>query len=111
MGNVKLMLADNGGARVSQQLIVVEQATSDGVLNGSHTNHRRVLVNTFVYLLKRLTAEQLKLLALEVLVGGDVVKRTYLALYSYSFHKSSFRAKVMLFIHTAKEIAENYVLL
>jgi hypothetical protein len=100
----------------------MEQTSCDGVLNGSHANHRRVLVDAFVNLLKRLAAEQLQLLALEILVGGDVVKRAYLALYGYSFHTvydniatlgsvAYYGAKLVLLGFMAKQIAGNYVLL
>ena len=97
MGDVELMLDYDGGARVAQQLVVVEQATGDGVLDGGHCNHGRVLANALVNLFKRLAAEQLQLLALEVLVGGDVVKRTDLALYGYSFHNLCLRCKISAF--------------
>ena len=86
MGDVQLMLAHNGGARIAQQLVVVQQRTGYGVLNGRHAYHRGVLLQALKHLLKRGAALQLYLLALEVEVGGYVVKRARQSLYRYSLH-------------------------
>jgi hypothetical protein len=86
VSDVQLMLAHHGGATVAQQLVVVKQAACNGILNGRHANDRRVLGNALVDLLKRLATDELQLLTLKILMGGNVVKRPYLALYCYSLH-------------------------
>ena len=73
-------------ARLSEQVIVVEQRPCDGVLYCQHGYNRRITLYTFEHLLEGVTANQLYLLALIILVGCDVVERPYLSLYCNSLH-------------------------
>jgi hypothetical protein len=86
VGDVQLMLANHCRATISQQLIVVEQRTSNGVLNGEHTDGRRILLDVCKHLFKGTAADQLNLFSLEIQVRRNVVERPYQSLYSYSLH-------------------------
>jgi hypothetical protein len=80
------MLSHYRGAAVAQQLIVVQQRSGNGILNGGHAYDGWILLYAGIHLLEGLTAYQLQLLALEILMGCNVVKRPYLSLYGYSLH-------------------------
>jgi hypothetical protein len=84
--DVKFMLSYHCGAAFAQQLIVVQQRAGNGILYGSHGNHCGILTQLLVDLFEGLAADELQLLALKILVGGNVVKRPYLALYGHSLH-------------------------
>ena len=86
MLDVELMLAHDGCAGVAQQLVVAEQRSRNGILDGSHANDRRVTLDLLVDLLEGGTADNLYLLVLEILMGRDVVERPQFALYCYPFH-------------------------
>ena len=86
MGDVQFVLANHRCARIAQQFVVVEQRTGNGVLDGGHSDDRRVLLDGLVDLLERRTTDELQLVVLEILVGGYVVETSDLALYGYSFH-------------------------
>ena len=86
MLDVELMLTNNSCARVAKQLVVAEQRARNGILDGSHTNDRRVTLDLLVDLLEGRTADNLYLLVLEILMGRDVVERPQFALYCYPFH-------------------------
>ena len=84
--NVELVLTHDRRSRVAQQLIVVEQRASDGVFDGRQSDDRRVALDLLIHLLKRRAADELHLLAAEVLSGRNVVERPQFALYCNSFH-------------------------
>ena len=86
VADVQLVLAHHAAARVTEQLIVMEQAAGYGVLNGYHADERGVLAHLAEHLLERGAAYQLYLLVLKVQVGGYVVERPCESLYGYSFH-------------------------
>ena len=86
MLDVKLMLAHHSSTRIAQQLIVVQQTSGYRIFYRRHAYHGRVASHILVHLLEGGTANKLYLLAFEVLMGGDVVKRAVEALYSYSLH-------------------------
>lgn len=86
VSDVQLMLADNRRAGIAQQLVVVQQGACNSVLDGGHRDNRRILPHAVVDLLERLTADELQLLAAEILMGCDVVERARLSLYGYSLH-------------------------
>ena len=86
MGDVQLMLAHDRGSAVAQQLVVVQQRAGNGVLYGRHCDDGRVLGHRLIHLFEGGTADELQLLAPEVLMGGYVVERPDFSLYSYSFH-------------------------
>ena len=50
VGDVQLVLADDGGARVAQQLVVMQQATGNGILDGQHTDAGGVLAHAVKHL-------------------------------------------------------------
>ena len=80
------MLAHHGGVALAQQLIVVKQAARYGVLDGANADNGRVALDVLKHLLEGGATDKLYLLALEILMGGDVVERPQLALYCYSLH-------------------------
>ena len=80
------MLTDDGSARVAQQLIVVQQASGNGILYGEHTYHRRIILHVGEDILEGGTADQLYLFTLEKQMCRDIVKRSYQSLYCYSLH-------------------------
>ena len=84
--DVELVLAHHGGAALAEQLVVVQQAAGDGVLDGANADDGRVALDIFEHLLEGGAANQLYLLTLEILMGGNVVKRPQLSLYGYSLH-------------------------
>ena len=86
MGDMQLMLTHNGGTTVAQQLIVMQQRTSDSILNGQHANGCRVLLHVTEYLLEGVATDELYLFILEIEVSSNVVERPYQSLYRYSFH-------------------------
>ena len=88
MSDVQLMLAHDGGARVAQQLVVMQQRTSNRILDGQHSDACRVFLHLCKHLFKGTAAYQLYLLTLKVEVGGNVVERPYQTLYRYSLHIS-----------------------
>ena len=75
VGDVELVLAHDRRATVAKQLIVVEQGARDGVLDRQQADDRRVATDALKHLLKGVAADELHLLAVEIFVGGDVVKR------------------------------------
>lgn len=80
------MFANHRHAAIAQQLVVVQQRTRNGVLDGCHAYHGGVLTHALEHLFEGVAANQLQLFALEILVGCDVVKRPCDALYRYSLH-------------------------
>ena len=46
MGDVQLVLSDNRGSGVTEQLIVVEQGACNGILDGEHTDGSGILLDT-----------------------------------------------------------------
>jgi hypothetical protein len=64
----------------------VEQTSSNGILDGCHTDASRVALDVLKHLLKSGTANQLYLFTFEILMCCDVVERSELSLYGYSFH-------------------------
>ena len=71
---------------LAQKLIVVEQTARYGILDGYDADDCRIAINVFEHLLEGGAAYQLYLLALKILVGGNVVEGALKALYGYSLH-------------------------
>ena len=92
MAYVQFMLAHDGGARSTEQLVVVEQASRDGILDGHHSDDRRVAFDVLEHLFEGGAADELYLFALEVLVRRYVVERPDGSLYCYSFHNKKTRS-------------------
>jgi hypothetical protein len=46
MGDVQLVLSDNRGSGVTEQLIIVEQGACNGILDGEHTDGCGILLDT-----------------------------------------------------------------
>ena len=88
MGDVQLMLADNGRTAVAQQLVVMQQRAGNGILNGGQSYHRRVLAHAVEHLLEGGATDELYLLTLEIEVCRNVVERPYQSLYRYSLHRT-----------------------
>ena len=74
VGDVQLVLADDGSTRVAQQLVVMQQRARNSVFYRQHADGRRVLLDRSKDLLERRAADQLYLLTLEVQVCCNVVK-------------------------------------
>jgi len=85
---VEFVLTHDACSRVAQQLVVVEQAAGNGVLDGHHANGGGVALDVLKHLFEGGAADELHLLTVEILVGGHVVERTHKALYRYSLHLS-----------------------
>jgi hypothetical protein len=64
----------------------MQQRAGNGVLDGKHSYHRRVLLHIHEDLLERRTADKLYLLTLKVQVRRNVVERPDETLYSNPFH-------------------------
>ena len=73
---------------MSAQFVIVEQTAGNGVLNGQHSDGCRITAEVFKHLFEGRAANELHLLILEILVGGNIVERSYHALYRYSLHFS-----------------------
>ena len=83
---VQLVLAHYRGARVAQQLVVMQQTAGNGVLYGGHADDGGVVVNLGIHLFECSAADELHLLALEIQMGCHIVERTGLTLDGYSLH-------------------------
>jgi hypothetical protein len=57
MRYVQLMLTNSRRAAISQQLVVVQQRTCYGILDGQHANGRGVLLHLLKHLLKSGTTD------------------------------------------------------
>ena len=90
MRDVQFVFTHHGSARVAQQFVVVQQATGNGILDGCHANDCRVALDVLKHLLKSGTADELQLVAFEILPGRNVVKRPQESLYCNSFHTCCF---------------------
>jgi hypothetical protein len=86
VGDVQFVLTNDGRTRVTQQLIVVKQATGYRILYRQHADGRRVLLDRSKDLLERRATDQLHLLTLEIQMGCYIVERPHHALYRYSLH-------------------------
>ena len=84
--DVEPVLPHHGGAALPEQLVVVEQTARDGVLDGGDSDDGRVALDVLEHLLEGGATDQLDLLSLEILMGGDVMERPQLSLYCYSLH-------------------------
>ena len=71
VADVELVLTHDGCPAGTEQLIVVQQAARNGVLNGQHADDRGVALDVLKHFLERIAADQRDLLALEILVGGN----------------------------------------
>jgi len=71
---VQLMLADYRYARLAQQLIVVQQAACYRVLDGHHAYDCRIGLYGTEDILECGAADELNLLAVEILSGRNVVE-------------------------------------
>jgi hypothetical protein len=80
------MLSDDGRARVAQQLIVVEQTSGDGILDGEHADGRGVLLDAGKDFLESAATDELYLFSLEKQVCCNVVERPDESLNGYSLH-------------------------
>jgi hypothetical protein len=86
VGDVELVFSHNGGARVAQQLVVVEQRTRYRVLDGEHADGGGVLLDVAKHLFEGGTTYQLYLFSLEIQVRRYIVERPDQSLYRYSLH-------------------------
>ena len=86
MFDVQLVLSHHRSTRGAKQFVIVEQASGYGVLYGCHANYGRITAHIVEHLLEGGAAYQLYLLALEILVGGNVVEGALKALYGNSLH-------------------------
>ena len=86
VGNAQLMLAYDGKSTVAKQLVIVQQAARYGILDGSHTEYRTVVLYRGKYFFKGGAADKFYVLFVEEVVGGHVVVRPFDTLDCNSFH-------------------------
>ena len=86
VGDMQFMLSNDGGPRLSQQFVVMQQGACYRVFDGCHTNHGGVFFKVVEHLFECSTAHQLYLFSFEIQMCCDVVKRPYQSLYCYSLH-------------------------
>ena len=87
--NVQLVFAHNGHTAFEQQFVVMEQAAGYGVLNGCKSHQAWVAVHGVEQGFEGVGIDHVERLALtKVLVGGNVVERTFDALNDNSFHNA-----------------------
>ena len=86
VSNVQLVLAYHRCTAVAQQLVVVQQATSNRILYGQHTYGSGILLYLLEHLFEGAAAYKLYLLSLEVKVCRYIVERPYQSLYCNSLH-------------------------
>ncbi len=72
--DVELVLAHHGGSALPEQLVVVEQTARYGILDGADADDGRIALDVLEHLLEGGATNQLYLLALEILMGSDVVE-------------------------------------
>jgi hypothetical protein len=78
----------DGYATITHQLVIVEEATCNGVFDSQHPDDRAVLLNLCKDFLEGIATDEFDFLVREELVGSYVVERARNTLYSYSFHNS-----------------------
>jgi hypothetical protein len=64
----------DGCATFAQQLVIVQQASCNGIFNGEHTDDVVVLMHVFEYFLEGIATNQFYFLVLEELVGSNVME-------------------------------------
>ena len=84
--DAQFVFADNLRTALSQQFVVVEQATCNGVLDGQHADDLAVVADGLEHVFKCSAADQFDVFAFEVPVCCNVVKGTQCSLDGYSFH-------------------------
>ena len=89
------MLPHYTQSRVAQQLVVVQQTARYCILYCSQCNDRRVFLNILEHLLKGVADYQLHMLALEIMMGCDVVARPTHSMFGYSLHFILYILEVM----------------
>jgi hypothetical protein len=57
MRDMQLMLSDDGGARVAQQLVVMQQRTGNRILDSKHTYRSGVLLDAGKHLFESRTTD------------------------------------------------------
>src|SRR5574344_353120 len=82
------MFSDDSTSALSQQIIIVQQRSGNGIFYGCQSNDCRVTFNVGKHLFKGSTTNQLYLFPFKILVGCNVMKTSNLSLYRYSFHNS-----------------------
>ena len=72
--DMEFMLSHYGSATLTKQFVIVEQATSNGILDGSDSDDSRVTLDILKHFLKGCTTNQLNLLTLEVFMRSNVME-------------------------------------
>ena len=80
------MFADDGGSAITKQFIVMEQASSDGVFDGQHTDNGTVLFHVLEDILEGIATDKLEFFVGKEFMCCYVVERPGHSLYCYSFH-------------------------
>ena len=87
MRDAQLVFPDDLEAALANQLVVLQEASGDGVLDCHQSENRGVALDGGDYVAKRIARERLYLVAFEILVRRDVVIRTGYSLNGYfPFH-------------------------
>ena len=74
IGTIDVFDHHYGSATLTKQFVIVEQATSNGILDGSDSDDSRVTLDILKHFLKGCTTNQLYLLTLEVFMRSNVME-------------------------------------
>jgi hypothetical protein len=72
--DAEFMFSHDGCATFAQQLIIVQQASCNGIFDGEHTDDVVVLMHLLEYFLEGIATYQFYFLVLEELVGSNVME-------------------------------------
>jgi hypothetical protein len=72
--NAEFVFTHDGCTAFAQQLIIVQQATCNGVFDGEHTDDVIVLMHVLEDFLEGIATNQFDFFVREILVGGNVME-------------------------------------
>jgi hypothetical protein len=72
--DAEFMFSHDGCATFAQQLIIVQQASCNGIFDGKHTDDVVVLMHLLEYFLEGITTNHFDFLVREELVGSNVME-------------------------------------
>ena len=86
VGDVQFVLTYYRCAAIAQQFIIVQQTTSNRILNCQHTYDSGILLYLLEHLFESATTNKLYLFPFEIKVCRYIVERPYQSLYCNSLH-------------------------
>jgi hypothetical protein len=86
VGDVQFVLTYYRCAAIAQQFVIVQQTTSNRILNCQHTYDSGILLYLLEHLFESATTNKLYLFPFEIKVCRYIVERPYQSLYCYSLH-------------------------